>query len=138
MLYQHLHESDTLLPSKETIQTVWSEIMANSSIKYFGVFINEELVGSATITIIPNLTRSCRPYGVIENVVTHPSHRRKGIGTKILSSMLKLAWAEHCYKVMLMTGRLNKATFSFYESAGFKQNEKQAFVAKPGNTEQIV
>ena len=84
MLYQHLHESDTLLPSKETIQTVWSEIMANSSIKYFGVFINEELVGSATITIIPNLTRSCRPYGVIENVVTHPSHRRKGIGTKIL------------------------------------------------------
>jgi len=36
-----------------------------------------------------------------------------------------------CYKVMLLTGRKDKATVQFYESAGFNGREKLAFIAKP-------
>ncbi|MDM0009985.1 transposase [Variovorax sp. J22G73] len=34
------------------------------------------------------------------------------------------------YKVMLMTGRKDEATFRFYEAAGFNRDDKQAFIAK--------
>jgi hypothetical protein len=48
----------------------------------------------------------------------------------VLAEALSFAWSQGCYKVMLMTGRKDEATFQFYESAGFNRNDKQAFIAK--------
>lgn len=81
--------------------------------------------------VIPNLTRGGRPYGLIENVVTHADFRKRGIGKALLAHTLAYAWSVHCYKVMLMTGRKDEATLRFYEGAGFDRHSKQAFVAKP-------
>ena len=81
--------------------------------------------------MIPNLTRGGRPYGVIENVVTQAEHRACGFGKAVLAEALSAAWSQGCYKVMLMTGRKDEATFQFYESAGFDREAKQAFIAKP-------
>jgi GNAT superfamily N-acetyltransferase len=80
---------------------------------------------------VPNLTRACRPYGLIENVVTHPNHRNKGHGKAVLAHSLSFAWSQDCYKVMLLTGSKREAVYRFYEAAGFDRNEKQAFVARP-------
>ena len=130
-LYNHLHSSDEPLPEKNVVNAVWHELQTNSNIKYIGLFIDGKLISSCTICIIPNLTRGCRPYGVIENVVTHKDFRNRGYGKNILSHTLQYAWERDCYKVMLQTGRKDEATFRFYESAGFDMHEKQAFVAKP-------
>jgi len=130
-LYAHLHECDAPLPSDATVEAVWSEAIANPRIKYFGGFISASLVTSCTLTVIPNLTRSCRPYAVIENVVTHAAHRRHGWGKAILLHALDEAWRQRCYKVMLLTGRKDEGTLRFYEQAGFDRYGKQAFVAKP-------
>ena len=130
-LYTHLHEHDDPLPSTAVAQAVWSEALANPRIKYFGGFTAGVLVSSCTLTVIPNLTRACRPYGVIENVVTHAAHRGKGWGKAVLAHALDAAWRQHCYKVMLLTGRRDEATLRFYEQAGFDRHDKQAFVAKP-------
>ena len=130
-LYAHLHASDIPLPPAADIEAVWSEIQANPRLRYFGAFIGTELIASCTIAVIPNLTRGCRPYGVVENVVTHSAHRRCGHGTAVLEVALSHAWSEDCYKVMLLTGRKDEATLSFYRSAGFDPNGKQAFIAKP-------
>ncbi|MBI5604401.1 MAG: GNAT family N-acetyltransferase [Deltaproteobacteria bacterium] len=72
-----------------------------------------------------------RPYGLIENVVTHKNYRRRGHGKAVLHHALNYAWSKGCYKVMLLTGRKDESTYRFYESAGFDQNAKQAFLAKP-------
>lgn len=130
-LYTHLHEHDDPPPSAAIAQAVWSEALANPRIKYFGGFASDLLVSSCTLAIIPNLTRACRPYGVIENVVTHASHRRQGWGRAILGYALADAWRQDCYKVMLLTGRKDEATMRFYEQAGFDPHGKQAFIAKP-------
>ena len=135
-LYGHLHAGDEPIPSHTNVAAVWDSIQKNSAWKYFGVFIEGRLVASCTLSVIPNLTRGCRPYGVVENVVTHSDFRRQGHGRAILQHALSFAWQANCYKVMLMTGRKDAGTFAFYESSGFDQNEKQAFVAKPGRAEQ--
>jgi GNAT superfamily N-acetyltransferase len=129
-LYGHLHETDSPRPERHDIEHVWKEALGNNSIKYFGYFVGSQLVSSCTATVIPNLTRACRPYAVIENVVTHGDFRARGYGKAILQAALDFAWRRNCYKVMLMTGRLNESTFSFYESVGFKRDKKQAFVAE--------
>ena len=132
-LYAHLHERDDPPPSAAVAEEVWAEALANPRIKYFGGFASGSLVSSCTLTVIPNLTRACRLYGVIENVVTHPAHRGQSWGKAILARALDEAWRQDCYKVMLLTGRKDEATLRFYEHAGFDQHGKQAFVAKPGS-----
>jgi GNAT superfamily N-acetyltransferase len=130
-LYAHLHEHDDPVPSPAVAEAVWSEALANPRIKYFGGFASGALVSSCTLTVIPNLTRACRPYGVVENVVTHAAHRGQGWGRAILTHALCEAWRQDCYKVMLLTGRKDEATLRFCQRAGFDQHDKQAFVAKP-------
>ncbi len=93
--------------------------------------MEEQLVSTCTISIIPNLTRGLRPYGIIENVVTHIDHRKKGYGTKLLQKVLKFAWNENCYKVMLLTGRKDADTFNFYKNIGFIEGIKTGFIAYP-------
>lgn len=130
-LYRHMHVSDTPLPVREQVESCWREILADPRMRCFGVFVEAQLVSSCTLGIIPNLTRGCRPYGLIENVVTHADFRRMGYGKAVLIHALAYAWEQSCYKVMLLTGRKNEATYAFYESAGFDRHAKQAFIAKP-------
>jgi GNAT superfamily N-acetyltransferase len=93
--------------------------------------VDEHLVPSCTLEIIPNLTRGCRPYGVIENVVTHEEHRRQGHARGVLNAALQDARSTRCYKAMLLTGRKDEGTLRLYESVGFDQLTKQALVARP-------
>ncbi|QZA79041.1 GNAT family N-acetyltransferase [Deefgea tanakiae] len=130
-LYEHLHFEINPLPPQQLIEDIWTEILGNHRIKYFGYFERNQLISSCTISITPNLTRGFRPYGLIENVVTHQDHRKRGYGKQILNAALNYAWSVNCYKVMLLTGRKDEATLNFYESAGFDPNGKQAFIAKP-------
>lgn len=132
-LYTHLHAHDLPLPERHVVEAVWAEALANPSIKYFGGYEGDSLVSSCTITLIPNLTRACRGYGVIENVVTHAAFRSKGWGKRVLQEALSFAWGAGCYKVMLLTGRKDEATLQFYEGAGFNRDGKTGFIAKPPN-----
>ena len=130
-LYQHLHPQDEPLTEMESVNSTWHELMGNPRYQYLGTFHANQLVASCTLTLVPNLTHGCKPYALIENVVTHGEYRQRGLGKKLLAHALELAWEEGCYKVMLMTGRKDEATLGFYQAAGFDPNDKQAFVARP-------
>ncbi|MGA2107163.1 MAG: GNAT family N-acetyltransferase [Syntrophorhabdales bacterium] len=120
------------MPASDHVDGVWKEIQADPNQRYFGLFADGLLVASCVLSIVPNLTRGCRPYGLVENVVTHGDHRRKGCGKAVLKAALTYAWDRNCYKVMLLSGRMNEGVYRFYESAGFDRHAKQAFLAKPG------
>ena len=130
-LYRHLNRSDPRLPITADIERLWDGILANPSLHYLVCDVDGQLVSTCTITIIPNLTRGARSYGLIENVVTLPDFRRQGIATRVLKAALQLAWDQDCYKVMLMTGRKDEATLRFYQKAGFILGDKTGFVARP-------
>lgn len=130
-LYRHLHPTDPELSATPDVEKLWQAICADSRLHYLGAEVSGDLVSTCTLTVIPNLTRSARPYGVVENVVTHPDFRRQGIATSLLRFALQIAWDEGCYKVMLLTGRKDPATLRFYEKAGFRSGVKEGFVATP-------
>ena len=130
-LYQDLHPNDEAPLTDDAVEGVWSGLCDRDDFFFIGVLAGEELVATCSLAIIPNLTRGCRPYGVIENVVTLEAYRRRGLGRAVLRHALEVAWKRDCYKVMLLTSRLNEETFRFYESGGFDRHAKQAFVARP-------
>lgn len=80
-------------------------------------------VASSPLAVIPNLTRGGRPYGLIENVVTHADFRKRGLGTRLLDIACEKAWAADCYKIMLMTGSKRPETLAFYRAAGFESSK---------------
>ncbi|MHA2473014.1 MAG: GNAT family N-acetyltransferase [Promethearchaeota archaeon] len=128
-LYTHLHREDAPSPEKSKLESIWNEITGNPLLHYFVVEFDNELVTSCTLSVIPNLTRGGRPYGLIENVVTHTDYRRRGFGISILQFALEVAWKNNCYKVMLLTGSKDPAIHQFYKKVGFKEGIKTGFVA---------
>lgn len=130
-LYQHLHADDPALPISDDVELLWRRILADPSQHYLVAELEGRIVASCVLVVIANLTRGARPYGLIENVVTHPDFRKRGLGTQLLKAALALAWEQNCYKVMLLTGRKDKATLRFYQQAGFEGGVKAGFVAKP-------
>ena len=130
-LYKHMHKKDAPLPARPVVDALWQEIQSNDRFQYFGVFVEGTLVSACTLSVIPNLSRGCRPYGLIENVVTHGAHRRNGYGRRVVTYALNHAWDRNCYKVMLMTGRKDEKVYRFYAGLGFDKHAKQAFLAKP-------
>jgi GNAT superfamily N-acetyltransferase len=130
-LYEHLHPNDQPLPERRQVETVWQAIMANPSHRCLGLYLDGQLVASCSINLVANLTRGCRPFALIENVVTHAGYRGCGYGQALLAHALAFAREQDCYKVMLMTSSKDPATLRFYEAAGFDRHDKQAFIAKP-------
>jgi len=130
-LYEHLHIEDTPLPDRAAVCAVWESILADPKVHCLVAEAGGTLVSSCMLAIIPNLTRGARPYGHIENVVTHADYRKRGIGTRLLQHALQVAWDTGCYKVMLSTSRKDEAVMRFYEGAGFRRGVKTGFVATP-------
>ena len=130
-LYKHLHRKDDPLPGGGRVAAVWTAIQEDKNHRCYGVFVEGEMVAACSLILVQNLTRGCRSYGVIENVVTHEKYRRRGLGKAVLLYALEQAWATDCYKVMLMTGRKDPEINAFYTSAGFADDQKQAFLARP-------
>jgi GNAT superfamily N-acetyltransferase len=127
-LYAHLHADDDALPDSREVERIWSALHADPSHVYLGGFLGAELVSACNAAIIANLTRGARPYALIENVVTHPSVRGRGVGKAVLNALIERCWQCNCYKVMLMSGAQRKNAHAFYEALGFDRQQKQAFV----------
>lgn len=124
LLKLYLH----LTPNNVPFSSVTAEKIFSRFLQYEGSVIllgeiDDELVSSCTLVVVPNLTRGGTPYALVENVVTHIDHRRQGYGKSVLDAATKHAWGFDCYKVMLMTGSKDIATLTFYERAGFKQSK---------------
>ncbi|PKM76908.1 MAG: GNAT family N-acetyltransferase [Firmicutes bacterium HGW-Firmicutes-15] len=127
-LYQHLHPDDPDVSQKEGLNKLWNEIHNEPNLYFLVIEENGIVVASCTLVIIKNLTRNLRPYGLIENVVTHSDFRKRGLGTKVLHEAIKIAQENNCYKVMLLTGSKKEETLRYYEKAGFQRGIKNGFI----------
>ena len=112
-LYRQLHPEDPDAGNIAHVTRLWDEIYNDKNLFYPALKVDGKIVSSCTLAIIKNLTRGLRPYGIIENVITHQDYRKRGYGTKVLHKAIEIAREKDRYKVMLMTGSKNEETIGF-------------------------
>ncbi len=126
-LYTFLHE-DSIPEMNDHLADVWNMIIEDRNHHLIVNEIGGKIISSCVCVIIPNLTRSVRPYAFVENVVTHGDYRGKGYATECLNYAKRIAEKENCYKMMLLTGSKRPETLKFYENAGYNSSDKTAFI----------
>lgn len=129
-LYRQLQPGDPVLSDGSDV-AAFARILESPGLQLFVLEADGAVVATAYLNVIPNLTRSASPYGVIENVVVEESLRGAGLGRRVMAGALRAAWDSGCYKVMLMTGSRDPATHAFYRACGFSPDAKTAYLARP-------
>ncbi|WP_346897529.1 GNAT family N-acetyltransferase [uncultured Roseibium sp.] len=130
-LYRHLIPNDVPADPVETPASC-KQMLAHPGLTVLIGIRNGVSVSTCTLIVIPNMTRGGAPYALIENVVTHSDYRGKGFGEQLLKSAFKRAWADGCYKVMLLSGSKNTEAHRFYERIGFETTKVDFEARAPG------
>ncbi|MDH5673036.1 MAG: GNAT family N-acetyltransferase [Myxococcales bacterium] len=126
-LYHHLHERDDAPAPRAELERVWSALVDDPQHLYLGAFVDGRLVSACNAAIVPNLTRGASPYALVENVVTDPEFRRRGIASATLRALIARCEERRCYKVMLMSATDRDGAHAFYTRIGFDAQAKRAF-----------
>jgi len=127
-LMRYLNPDDAVLDDLES-KRVFADICSNKQLQLLVALNDQIIVGTCYLNIIPNLTRQASPYAVLENVITDPNFRRRGVGKALMHAAMDTAAEAGCYKLMLLTGR-DENVHRFYLSCGFEGDAKRAFVKR--------
>jgi GNAT superfamily N-acetyltransferase len=127
-LYQMLNPDDPELERNDVLDSQWQNMMRDESLEIVVVEHDNQIISSCVVSVTENLTRNARPFGVIENVITHEEHRGNGFGKSCLEKATEVAEKRGCYKIMLLTGSDKEWKHEFYQGCGFDEGEKTGFV----------
>jgi len=83
---------------------------------------NKKIVGSTTLLIEQKFIHSGGLVGHIEDVVVRKDYEGKGIGMKLVISLLDVAKQRRCYKTIL---NCEDSLKQFYEKIGFKKTTNE-------------
>ena len=109
-------------PELSQMENILNQLLSNGG-AVLGAKVNDEIVGTCTIAICPNLSWTGRPYAMVENVIVAEKYRMQGIGKALMIKAQSLAKEAGCYKIALMTGSQRTESFKFYEASGFVGNK---------------
>ena len=110
-------------------EEIWLTTLGRTGVSVFVSEATQSIVATCMLIVAPNLLRSGRQHGFIENVVTHPDFRGLGHGSAVLAAALDQAWQEDCHHVLLQSGRADERVRAFYEKAGFAPGLRTGYVA---------
>ncbi|MDP2948429.1 MAG: GNAT family N-acetyltransferase [Chloroflexota bacterium] len=79
------------------------------------------IVGTAQLTVIPHLSRSCKPLAVVEGVVVDEAYRGKGVGAALMRAVEQIARQAGCYKLTLSTNLARSGAHRFYSRLGWQR-----------------
>ena len=107
---------------KEIGKNILRKIISNPDYIIEVVEENGKIIGSATLFIEQKFIHNGGKVGHIEDVVVSKEYEGKGIGIKLVTSLLEKAKAMNCYKTIL---DCNDELIPFYERIGFRQEANQ-------------
>ena len=103
---------------KNKAKEILKKIQQNSNhIIHIAVYDNK-IVGSTTLLIEQKFIHDGGLVGHIEDVVVRKDYEGRGIGIKLVTSLLERAKEKNCYKTIL---DCNDDVKQFYERIGFKR-----------------
>ena len=108
--------------NKETAKEILKKIIANPNHIIQIAEIDGKIVGSTTLLIEQKFIHEGGKVGHIEDVVVSKEFEGRGIGMKLVVSLLEKAKMINCYKTIL---DCKDELIPFYEKIGFKKESNQ-------------
>ena len=108
--------------NKETAKEILKKIIANPNHIIQIAEIDGKIVGSTTLLIEQKFIHEGGKVGHIEDVVVSKEFEGRGIGMKLVVSLLEKAKMINCYKTIL---DCKEDLIPFYERIGFKKESNQ-------------
>lgn len=96
-----------------TKEAFHSELEKNGLAHYIVLEEDNEIIGYGGIWYVVD-------EGHITNVAIHPEHRKKGLGKKLIESMVDAARSHEIVHMTLEVRKSNAAAIKLYECMGFK------------------
>ena len=121
--YFELLEQLTIAPKCDIDK--FTSFISNTLSKNHQIFVTESensIIASGTIIIEQKLIRNFGKVGHIEDIVVDKVYNGKGIGKKLINTLVEYAKDNGCYKVIL---DCRDDVVSFYEKCGFKKKENE-------------
>jgi GNAT superfamily N-acetyltransferase len=122
-------EVSAIAQPRERAESIWQETLAHPGVHVFVSEDRDRIAATCMLIIAPNLLRSGKRHGFLENVVTHPELRGRGHGKTVVLAALGHAWAAGCYHVLMQSGRADPRVHAFYEGLGLKPGLRVGYVA---------
>lgn len=121
-MYRQLVDGDApvLLPDRGRASSVLDAMAAQSGRQMLVAEIGRQMVGTADLLIVPNLTHGGAPWAVIENVVVDEKARRHGVGRALVAEIVRRCTEAGCYKMQLLSNKRRTEAHEFYRSVGFE------------------
>ena len=108
--------------NKDTAKDILKKIIENPDHIIHVAEIDGKIVGSTTLLIEQKFIHEGGKVGHIEDVVVSKEFEGRGIGIKLVTSLLEVAKTKNCYKTIL---DCKNELIPFYERIGFKQESNQ-------------
>ena len=111
-------------PGGSDVVSVWAAILADERRTLLVAEVDDEIVGTADMIVVPNLTHGARPVAFIENVVVEEERRGAGVGRALMVECEARALDAGCYKIQLLSALHRTAAHRFYESLGYEATSR--------------
>jgi GNAT superfamily N-acetyltransferase len=118
-LYVQLASPGTEAPTIEEAEIALHDAQGAPWLHVLVAEIEGDVVGTATVAVIPSVAHERRPWGQIENVVVDEQHRLGGIGEALVERCEAITRGAGGYKVQLVSSGHRKGAHAFYERIGF-------------------
>ena len=107
---------------QNSVRNILKKILENENHIIHVAELNGKIVGSTTLLIEQKFIHEGGFVGHIEDVVVNKEFEGRGIGMKLVLSLLDVAKEKKCYKTIL---NCEDKLLPFYEKIGFKQKSTE-------------
>jgi len=120
LLYEELAGSNVTAAPGDRVgsEPLLAKILADPRRELVVAVVDGQLVGTADLVVVPNLTHRGEPWAIVENVIVASTARRTGVGRALMARLVELARAAGCYKLQLVSGKHRAEAHAFYRSMG--------------------
>jgi N-acetylglutamate synthase-like GNAT family acetyltransferase len=119
LLFELFSQEVEFVPNRKKQKKGLKKIIEDKKIGYIFVAEKDDKIVGMINLLFSISTALGRKVGIIEDVIVFPSHRHKGVGTKLLSHVLDFAKKKKLKRLTLFTDVDNFRAHDFYESQGF-------------------
>lgn len=124
-LYRELYHVPT---DPDRMRESFRLMAANPDTLVIGAFTGDgELVGSGLLLIQLDMIAQCRPWAMVENVITAERVRGQGLGRLLMEHLEEAARQRGCSYIQLTSSNRREQAHRFYKAIGYSDQLVTAF-----------